>query len=86
MYVIASAVDFKLEIQYLGSLKILAPTEYFHTTEELARTLSKEIQQGLLRVYPKLPEVEGALWILEDGTWNDSGVWMDEDYWKDYEQ
>lgn len=85
-YLVASAVDFRLEIQYAGSLKVLAPTEYFITSETLARTLSKEIQQGLLRVYPRLPEEEGKVWILEEGEWNDNGVWMDEKFWEDYDE
>jgi len=86
LYLVASAVDFRLEVQYLGTLKVLMPTEYFITTEEMARTLSKEIHQGLLRTYPKLPDEEGKVWILEEGEWNDNGVWMDEKYWKDYDE
>lgn len=82
-YLVASAVDFRLEIQFSGSLKVLAPTEYFITSEELARTLLKEIQQGLLRTFPRLPREDGKEWILEHGDWNDEGVWIDEDYWKD---
>ena len=85
-YLVASAVDFRLEIQYLDDLKILMPTEYFITTESAARTLSDEIRRGLLRTYPRLPNEEGKGWILEDGEWNDSGVWMDEKYWEDYDE
>ena len=85
-YLVASAVDFRLEIQCADNLKVLAPTEYFITSEALARTLSKEIQQGLLRVYPRLPEEEGKVWILEEGEWNDNGVWMDEKFWEDYDE
>ena len=48
---IASAVDFRLEIQFQGAVKVLAPTQYFITTASLAETLSEEIRQGLLKVY-----------------------------------
>ena len=82
-YLVASAVDFRLEIQFSGSLKVLAPTEYFITSEESARTLLKEIQQGLLRTFPSLSREGGKEWILEHGVWNDEEVWIDEDYWKD---
>lgn len=82
-YLIASAVDFRLEVQFQGDLLVLEPTRYFITTESLARTLWKEISQGLLKAYPSLPSIEGSNWILENGNWNDSGVWMDEKTWKD---
>ena len=26
---------------------------------------------------------ENALWILEDGAWNDNGIWVDDATWKD---
>lgn len=82
-YVVASAVDFRLEVPFQGTIKVLAPTEYFITTESLARTLMSEVEQGLLKVYPSFPDTEGADWILDGGSWNDSGVWMDEKEWKD---
>ena len=82
-YIVASAVDFRLEIPLEDEIKVLTPTEYFVTTESLARTLTKEIEQGLLKVFPSLPDIEGADWILNKGKWRDSGVWMDEKEWKD---
>lgn len=82
-YVVASAVDFRLEVPFQGTIKVLIPTEYFITTEELARTLMPEVEKGLLKVYPSFPDTEGADWILKEGTWNDNGVWMDEKEWED---
>lgn len=81
-YLVASAVDFRVEFQYQGGIKALAPTEYFITTETLARTLIHEVKQGLLKIYPTLFD-EGSNWILESGSWNDNGVWMDDKSWKD---
>lgn len=82
-YLVASAVDFRLEIPFNGGLVVLTPTEYFKTSENLARTLGTEISQGLVKVYPSLHIVEGSEWILNEHAWNDSGIWVDEDEWKD---
>ena len=82
-YLVASAVDFRLEIRFQGSLKVLKPTEYFVTTKELAVTLHKEISQGLLRVFPEIREEDYPTWILEGHRWNDAGIWMDEKSWND---
>ncbi len=29
-------------------------------------------------------DIEGAVWILDEGVWNDDGVWIDGAIWKDY--
>lgn len=82
-YIVASAVDFRLEVHFQDAIKVLAPTEYFITTESLARTLMTYVEKGLLKIYPSFPDAEGADWILDGGSWDDSGVWMDEKEWED---
>ena len=82
VYLVASAVDFRIELKYFGGIKVLAPTEYFTTTYEVAMTYAKEVKQGLVRIFPD-PIGGDKKWILDSAKWNDEGTWVDEENWKD---
>lgn len=80
--IVASAVDFRLEVLYNGHLKGLAPTEYLRIKPTEIEQFSTYIMQGLMRSFPDYYSI-GSPWILGKGTWNDSGIWVDENKWRD---
>ena len=80
-FLLASAVDFKLELPYKGDLLILKPTESIEVSYEDALTFDKEIKQGLVRIFPDLAEADSN-WILYNGRWEDNKVWVDSQTWK----
>lgn len=82
LFLVISAVDFKLEFVIDGRVRILHPMDYFNTTREVALSLQLAVSQGLIKIYPD-PNLESQNWILATTRWNDDGVWIDEDAWKD---
>lgn len=79
--IIASAVNFNLELSYNGVLR-LSPTEYIHVPfKDVIQFLEYE-KQGLVVILPEI-NVEGKNWILDGGSWDDNGTWMDSSLWRD---
>lgn len=82
-YLLASAVNFNLELLYNDSILRLNPTEYIYIEPDEVSQFEQYIEQGLVKTFPDFIEIGGSNWILATGFWNDSGVWVDSDYWRD---
>lgn len=81
-YLVASAVNFNLELIYNNDVLRLVPTEYLYIEPDEVPQFVRYIKQGLVRIIPELRDSD-LLWILETGQWNDNGIWIDNDVWKD---
>lgn len=79
---IASAVNFNIELQYNGDIIRLSPTEYIYVDADEASQFEELVEQGLVCVYPSIG-IKGKKWILENGSWDDNGVWDDSNNWRD---
>ena len=82
-YLLASAVNFNLELLYNGSILRLNPTEYTYIEPNEVSQFEQYIEQGLVRTFPEFIGGDGSNWILANGFWNDGGVWVDSAYWRD---
>lgn len=82
-YLLASAVNFNLELLYNDSILRLNPTEYIYIEPDEVSQFEQYIEQGLVKTFPDFIGIGGSNWILATGFWNDSGVWVDSDYWRD---
>ena len=80
-YLIASAVNFNIEILYKGDILRLVPTEYFYVDKKDAEGFFPYINEGLLKIIPEYTGNES--WVIEDGTWNDDNIWIDTEIWRD---
>lgn len=83
-FLLISAVNFNLELLYNGRTLRLVPTEYIYIGPNEISQFLEYINQGLVRLIPEINLV-GQKWILNMGSWDDSGIWVDSDFWKDYE-
>lgn len=81
--IVASAVNFNLEVEHNGRIKRLSPTEYFYVDVSEANQFRKYVDRKLLAFVPEVDGVEYGRWILSDSFWNDEGVWVDFENWKD---
>lgn len=80
-YLLISIVNFNLELLYNGRILRLVPTEYIYIKPEEVVQFEDYIRQGLVRLMPEISK--GDHWILEQGSWNDTGIWVDSDFWRD---
>lgn len=81
--IVASAVNFNLEVEYNGRIKRITPTEYFYINSSEIGQFKKYVQQKLLAFIPNSEAMGSGKWILENAFWNDGGVWTDFENWKD---
>ena len=81
--IVASAVNFNLEVEYNGRIKRITPTEYFYINSSEIGQFKKYVQQKLLAFIPNSEAMGSGKWILENSFWNDGGVWTDFENWKD---
>lgn len=81
--IVASAVNFNLEVEYNGRIKRITPTEYFYINSSEIGQFKKYVQQKLLAFIPNSEAMDSGKWILENAFWNDGGVWTDFENWKD---
>lgn len=81
--IVASAVDFNLEVEYNGRIKRLNPTEYFYINVKEVSQFKEYVRQKLLAFIPNAEGVNNGRWILSDSFWNDGGIWIDFENWKD---
>ena len=81
--IVASAVDFNLEVTYNGRIKRLSPTEYFYIDVSEVRQFEEYDRQRLLAFIPNETGVDYSRWILSNSSWNDGGIWIDFEKWKD---
>ena len=81
-FLLASTVNFNLEVFYNEELVRLAPTEYIRTNPAEIFQFEAPIRQGLLKLFPELPRSKQN-WILSKGYWRDNGAWVDSAFWRD---
>ena len=81
-YIVASVVNFMIELPFNDSSIRLLPTQYAHVSQEDIGQLLPSVKQGLIRSFPEYDE-NGAKWILETGYWDDEGTWIDMGDWND---
>lgn len=81
-YILASAVNFKLELPYNGTTLRLFPTEYIYIDPREVSQFEECLAQKVVAVIPEVT-LGGEKWILGEGLWDDSGIWLDSDYWRD---
>ena len=81
-FLIVSAVNFNVELEYDGNILRLMPTEFTSVKAEDVSHFSRYVHLGLVKV---IPDYFGdtSEWVLAKGLWNDSGVWADSNEWKD---
>lgn len=78
-YLVASIVNFNLELTINDKIIRLLPTEYVYIDYEDIYQVSLPIRQGLVKVFPDNSDE----WILSSGVWDDDSVWVDSNTWKD---
>ena len=81
-YLLASGVNFNLEILYNGSILRLVPTEYIYIAPDEVSQFKEYIRQGLVKLIPEI-NLDGLKWILNEGSWDDDGIWLDLESWRD---
>lgn len=81
-YLLASGVNFNLEILYNGSILRLVPTEYIYIAPDEVSQFKEYIRQGLVKLIPEI-NLGGLKWILNEGSWDDDGIWLDLESWRD---
>lgn len=85
-FLVASAVDFPLELKYGNDLLAkLQPTEYLYVDERDIKPFVTYMKQGLVVVIPK-PIGDTPIdndWILAHSIWNDEGIWVDTEIWRE---
>ena len=81
--IVASAVNFNLEVEHNGRIRRLSPTEYFYVDIGEANQFKEYVDRKLLAFVPEVDGVEYGMWILSDSFWNDEGMWIDFENWKD---
>lgn len=81
-FILVSIVNFNLELLYNSKILRLVPTEFVYILPDEVQQFEKYIHQGLVRLIPEINK-GGQKWILEQGSWNDTGIWIDSDYWRD---
>lgn len=81
-YLLVSLVNFNLELLYNNNILRLVPTEYIYIDSDEISQFEEYISQGLVRLIPEV-NLGGKKWILDKGSWDDSGIWVDEDFWRD---
>lgn len=81
-FLLVSSVNFNLELLYNSRTLRLVPTEYIYIEPSEVSQFTKYIRQGLVRLIPEVNLV-GQKWILNTGSWDDSGIWVDSDFWRD---
>lgn len=79
--IVASAVNFPLEIMYNGSIVRLKPTEYITVDVSEAEKFLNVYDQDLVRFYPDY--YNGKEWILDEAVWEDANEWQDTEKWED---
>lgn len=83
-YIIASKVNFNLELLYNENILRLVPTEYIYVEPNEVSQFETYIIQNLVRIIPDWNgSASNNLWILAEGWWNDEGIWIDEEFWRD---
>ena len=83
-YLVASAVNFFLELTYNNTPLGLQPTEYLYVEPEELPQFYEYYRQGLVRTFPDIEIGLGdSNWILAAGYWNDGGEWIDGETWRD---
>lgn len=81
-FLLVSAVNFNLELLYNSSILRLVPTEYIYIELDEVSQFREYINQGLVKIIPEITS-DGQEWILNEGSWDDSGIWVDSNYWRD---
>lgn len=81
-YIVASIVNFNLELLYNSRILRLVPTEFIFVDAKEVAQFTTYIHQGLVRTIPEFVS-EDAVWILENAKWNDAGIWVDNKEWRD---
>lgn len=81
-YLLASLVNFNLELLYNSSILRLVPTGYIYVELNEISQFEDYLKQGLVGVIPEM-NLDGQRWILSNGFWNDDGIWVDSNYWRD---
>lgn len=81
--IVASAVNFNLEVVYNGRIKRITPTEYFYINSSEIGQFKEYVRQKLLAFIPNSEAMDSGKWILENSFWNDGGIWTDFENWKD---
>lgn len=81
--IVASAVNFNLEVKYNGRIKRVGPTEYFYINVDEVGQFEEYVRQKLLAFVPSIEGINNGRWILSDAFWNDGGIWIDFENWKD---
>ena len=81
-FIVASIVNFNLELLYNSRILRLNPTEYIYVDAKDVAQFSTYIHQGLVKTIPEFVS-ENSVWILENAEWNDNGIWVDNKEWRD---
>ena len=85
-FLVASAVDFPLELKY-GNDKVvrLQPTMYLYVEENEIEPFRLYQKQGLVAIIPEPigDAIANSNWILAYNVWNDEGEWIDNEIWRD---
>ena len=81
--IVASAVDFHLEVEYNGRILRLNPTEYIYIDISEVNQFKEYVRRKLLSFIPNAGGVDVGRWILSNSFWNDGGIWIDFENWKD---
>lgn len=81
-YLLVSGVNFNLELLYNSRILRLVPTEYIYIEPNEVSQFEEYISQGLVKLIPEI-NLGGQKWILNEGSWDDSGIWVDSDFWRD---
>lgn len=83
---LASAVNFNLELHYNGDILRLVPTEYIYIEPNEVSQFSEYLDQGLVKIIREPDgggDIEIDAWILAENIWNDNGIWVDSETWND---
>ena len=81
--IVASAVDFHLEVEYNGRIIRLNPTEYIYIKVSEVGQFREYARRKLLSFIPNAEGGNNGRWILSNAFWNDGGGWIDFENWKD---
>lgn len=81
-HIVASIVNFNLELLFNGKIIRLVPTEYMYIPSKEVAQFKTYVKQGIVKL---IPDVFSGVttWVLENGKWEDSGIWIDNEIWRD---
>lgn len=81
-YLIVSATNFPVELEFQGELIRLQPTEFIRVSPLFIEEFDFYLNLGLVEQIPHEREIT-VKWILDNNVWDDSGLWIDSKTWND---